>query len=26
LYGEPAQRQRYLDYFGSLKPGGRLFE
>jgi glycosyltransferase involved in cell wall biosynthesis len=26
LYGEPAQRQRYLDYFGSLKPDGRLFE
>jgi len=26
LYSEPVQRQRYLDYFGSLKPGGRLFE
>jgi len=26
LYGEPVQRQRYGDYFGSLKPGGRVFE
>ena len=26
LYSEPVQRQRYRDYFGSLKPGGRLFE
>ena len=26
LYGEPAQRQRYVDYFCSLQPGGRLFE
>ena len=26
LYGEPVQRQRYLDYFASLGPGGRLFE
>ena len=24
LYSEPVQRQRYADYFGSLKPGGRL--
>ena len=26
LYGEAAQRRRYLQYFASLKPGGRLFE
>jgi len=26
LYGEPVLRRRYLDYFGSLEPGGRLFE
>jgi glycosyltransferase involved in cell wall biosynthesis len=26
LYGEPVQRQRYLGYFASLGPGGRLFE
>jgi glycosyltransferase involved in cell wall biosynthesis len=27
LYGEPALRRRYLDYFASLEPGGgRLFE
>jgi glycosyltransferase involved in cell wall biosynthesis len=26
LYGEPVQRQRYLDYFGSLGRGGPLFE
>jgi glycosyltransferase involved in cell wall biosynthesis len=25
LYSEPVQRRRYLEYFGSLKPGGRLF-
>jgi glycosyltransferase involved in cell wall biosynthesis len=26
LYSEPVQRRRYLEYFGSLEPGGRLFE
>ena len=26
LYGEPEQRRRYLEYFESLEPGGRLFE
>jgi glycosyltransferase involved in cell wall biosynthesis len=26
LYGEAGQRQRYLDYFASLGPGGRLFD
>jgi glycosyltransferase involved in cell wall biosynthesis len=26
LYSEPVQRQRYVEYFDSLKPGGRLFE
>ncbi len=26
LYGEAAQRRRYLEYFESLKPGGGLFE
>lgn len=26
LYSEPTQRQRYHEYFTSLKPGGRLFE
>jgi len=26
LYSEPVQRTRYLEYFGSLRPGGRLFE
>jgi glycosyltransferase involved in cell wall biosynthesis len=26
LYGEEVLQQRYLDYFASLRPGGRLFE
>ena len=26
LYGEAVVRQRYLDYFASLRPGDRLFE
>jgi glycosyltransferase involved in cell wall biosynthesis len=26
LYSEPVQRRLYLEYFGSLRPGGRLFE